>query len=83
MTSTFFRFWKREGITGVLRELASSEGLNDEYVDHVETMYPGGLDYLFTKTPDEIWDFFRILFMIYWSLTILERPLVTPLPTLI
>ena len=30
------------------------EGLNDEYRGHVKTMYPGGLGYLFTNTPDEI-----------------------------
>lgn len=37
------------------------EGLNDEYRGHVETMYPGGVSCLFTKTPDEIWDFFQYL----------------------
>ena len=35
------------------------EGLNGEYRDHVETTYPGGLDCLFTKTQDEVWDFFE------------------------
>ena len=36
-------------------------GLNDKYRSHTKTMYPEGLDYLFTKTPDEIWDFFEYL----------------------
>ena len=30
------------------------EGLNYEYRDHVETMYPEGLDCLFSKTQDDV-----------------------------
>ena len=33
-------------------------GVNEEYRGHVKTMYPRGLGCLFTKTIDEIWDFF-------------------------
>ena len=37
------------------------ESLHDEYRGHVETIYPGGLDCLFTRTPNEVWDFFEKL----------------------
>jgi len=37
------------------------EGLNDEYRHHVEIIYPGDMDCLFTKTQDEVWDFFKKL----------------------
>ena len=38
-----------------------SKGLNDEYRGHVEAVYPRGLGCSFTKTPNEIWDFFEYL----------------------
>ena len=32
---------------------------NDEYQDHVETIYSKGLGYLFTRTLNEVWDFIK------------------------
>ena len=43
------------------------ESLNDEYRGHVKTMYLGGLGYLFTKTLDEIWNFFEYLAHDTWE----------------
>lgn len=43
------------------------EGFNDEYRGHVKTIYPEGLHYLFTKTPDEICDFFEYLAHDTWE----------------
>jgi len=43
------------------------ESLNNEYRGHFETMYPEGLCFLFTKTPDEIWDFFEYLAQDSWE----------------
>ena len=37
------------------------KGLNDEYRDHVENLYPRDSECLLTKTSDEIWDFFEHL----------------------
>jgi len=37
------------------------ESLNDEYRGLVETVYREGLDCLFTRTPDEVWNFFEKL----------------------
>ena len=37
------------------------EGLNDGCRGHVGTINAGGLGYWFTKTPDEILDFFEYL----------------------
>jgi len=43
------------------------EGLNDAYRGHVKSMYPGGLECLSTKTPDEIWDFFEYIAHETWE----------------
>jgi len=59
------------------------EGLNDEFSGYLETMYPKSSDYLFTKTLDEIWNFFEHVAHDDESTTMLERPLITPLPALI
>ena len=59
------------------------EGLNDEYMGLVETMYPRGLDYLFTKTPDEIWDFFEYLAHDTWEYDNARGTFSSPLSTLI
>jgi len=37
------------------------EGLNLEYRGHVEAMYLKGIVGLFSKSSDEIWDFFEYL----------------------
>ena len=59
-----------------------SEGLSDKYRGHVKTMYSGGLGCLFTKAPDEIWNFFEYLAHDTWeydhareTLVTLSRPL--------
>lgn len=43
------------------------EDLDDESRGYVETMYDGGLGCLFTKTLDEIWNFFEYLAHDTWE----------------
>jgi len=43
------------------------DGLNDAYQGHIEIMYPGGLECLFTKTPVKIWDFFECMAHEMWE----------------
>lgn len=43
------------------------EGLNTEFRDHVQSMYPGGFWALFSKSPDEVWDFFEYLAHETWE----------------
>ena len=57
------------------------EGLNDEYRGHVETIDPGGLGCLFTKTPDEIWNFFEY-FTYMWEYDNARETFTHPSPDL-
>jgi len=42
-------------------------GLNDEYRGYVEMIYLGALECLFTKAPNEIWDFFKYMTLDTWE----------------
>jgi len=58
------------------------EGLNYEYRSHVETMYSRGLDCLFTKTSDKIWDFFEYLAHDTWEYDNTRETFSHPFPDL-
>jgi len=57
-------------------------GLNEEYRGHVKTMYPRDLGCLFTKTIDEIWDFFEYFAHDSWEYENARETFILPISDL-